>query len=266
MKKIILLLSITTVVVIIAYLYTRNNETITVKEPPNNNEPSMTNNKPVKVTPVSHASMVLTWGDTTIYNDPTGGAELYSTHDAPDIVLVSDIHGDHLNAETLENIITNDTIFIAPQAVIDLLPEGLAVRATLLTNNSETTVEGIKITALPMYNLPEQGVEIRHEKGRGNGYLLEKDGYRVYIAGDTADIPEMRSLSDIDMAFIPMNLPFTMSVETAASAVADFAPESVYPYHYRGRDGLSDTRLFKTLVNDANKMIEVVLLNWYPES
>src|SRR5690606_36671567 len=105
-----------------------------------------------------------------------------------------------------------------------------------------------------------------HSKGRGNGYLLEMDGHRAYIAGDTAGIPEMRALTDIDLAFVPMNPPYTMDVEEAADAVLEFAPVTVLPYHYRTPDGLSDVARFAEIVNEGNPEIEVVQLEWYAGS
>lgn len=217
---------------------------------------------PVTVTPISHATAVLTWDGTTIYTDPTGGAAAFSAQPPADIIVVTDIHGDHLNAETL-SAVSGDAVVIVPQAVKDQLPMALADRVQVLGNNETTTIEGFSITGIPMYNLPESP-ESRHVKGRGNGYVIEHNRYRVYIAGDTAGTPEIRSLQNIDIAFIPMNLPFTMSVEEAADAVLDFKPKTVYPFHYRGQDGLSDTAQFKALVEAGDPAIEVVLLDWYP--
>jgi L-ascorbate metabolism protein UlaG (beta-lactamase superfamily) len=113
-----------------------------------------------------------------------------------------------------------------------------------------------------MYNLREEALQF-HKKGRGNGYVIELAGQRIYISGDTEDIPEMRKLQEIDKAFVCMNLPYTMPVESAADAVLDFKPKKVYPYHYRGQGGLSDVQKFKTLVNTGNSDIEVIQLNWY---
>ena len=113
-----------------------------------------------------------------------------------------------------------------------------------------------------MYNLREEALKF-HPKGRGNGYVLNMAGERVYISGDTEDIPEMRSLKDIDKAFVCMNLPYTMTVQSAADAVLEFKPETVYPYHYRGSDSISDVNLFKKIVNEGNDSIEVLLLEWY---
>lgn len=121
----------------------------------------------------------------------------------------------------------------------------------------------IQITAIPMYNLREEALGF-HEKGRGNGYVLQREGRRVYISGDTEDIPEMRALEEIDMALVCMNLPYTMTVESAADAVIEFQPAKVYPYHYRGRPEVSDVEKFATLVKKGSSAVEIVQLDWYP--
>lgn len=117
------------------------------------------------------------------------------------------------------------------------------------------------IRAVPMYNLPDDD-ESRHPKGWGNGYILTLGEENIYFSGDTEDIPEMRELEDIDIAFVCMNLPYTMDVEQAASAVLDFQPAIVYPYHHRGQD----IREFRKLVNRDNERIEVRLRDWYPDN
>lgn len=218
-----------------------------------------------EVVPIEHATAVIRWGDSTIYLDPLGGAEAFVDYPAADIVLVTDIHSDHLSTSTLSSVVGGATL-IVPEAVKEQLPADLATRATVMKND-ETVREsktGISVTAHPMYNLPDASNSNYHTKGRGNGYVLEKDGFRIYIAGDTAGTPEMRALKDIDIAFIPMNLPYTMTVDEAADAVLAFKPKTVYPYHYRGTDGLSDVGRFKQLVNDADPRITVVLADWYP--
>ncbi len=221
-----------------------------------------------KVTPISHATMVLHWDGKTIYVDPVGGVDAFKDQDTPDLILITDIHGDHLNTETLSAVNTATTEVIAPKAVVDKLEEEeVQLKTITLDNGNETKVEGFPgftFEAIPMYNLREEALKF-HEKGRGNGYVIEKDGFRVYISGDTEDIPEMRSLQDIDVAFVCMNLPYTMTVQSAASAVTDFKPKQVYPYHYRGTEGLSDVDLFATLIkkSSASEAIEVVQLDWY---
>jgi len=218
---------------------------------------------PVEIIPVSHATAVLGWGDTTFYTDPVGGAQVFAGKPVADIILVTDIHGDHLDAETLTAVLGN-AMLIVPPSVAELLPKELASRAHVMKNGETMLERGFTITAMPMYNLPGPE-EKRHVKGRGNGYILEKDGFRVYIAGDTAGILEMRALANIDIALLPMNLPYTMGVDEAADAVLAFKPKHVYPYHYRSPDGLADVARFKTLVNAGNSDIDVVLLNWYPK-
>lgn len=216
-----------------------------------------------EINPVSHATAVINWNDTSIYLDPVGGAEAFKGMDKADLVLITDIHGDHLDAKTLSALNIGDTKIIVPKAVKDELPESFYGNLVVL-NNGETTKElGFSIKAIPMYNLREEAKQF-HTKGRGNGYVLEKNGMRLYIAGDTEDIPEMRNLKNIDIALVPMNLPYTMTVDNAADAVLEFAPEMVVPYHYRGKEGKSDVQKFKDLVNEGNKDIEVVLLDWYP--
>ncbi len=151
-----------------------------------------------------------------------------------------------------------------PKAVADLLPDSLKGKLVILGNGEEKTVSGIGISAIPMYNLPESPTAM-HTKGRGNGYILNIGGKNIYLSGDTQGIPEMRALKNIDVAFVCMNLPYTMDIKEAADAVLDFKPKIVYPYHYRGRGGLSDVNGFKSLVEAGNKGIEVRLRNWYPQ-
>jgi L-ascorbate metabolism protein UlaG (beta-lactamase superfamily) len=216
----------------------------------------------LKITPISHATMVLDWGGTIIYVDPVGGAQAFSGQPTPDLILITDIHGDHLNPETLEAVVVKKTTIVSPEAVDDELRGKFDGQRKVMYNGDISELKGFKIEAIPMYNLREEALKF-HQKGRGNGYVIEKDGKRVYISGDTEDIPEMRGLQNIDVAFVCMNLPYTMTVESAASAVIEFKPKNVYPYHYRGTEGLSDVDKFKQLVNDADKKIEVVQLDWY---
>ncbi|WP_340074067.1 MBL fold metallo-hydrolase [Leptobacterium sp. I13] len=216
------------------------------------------------VHPVVHGTVVFEWNNQVIYVDPYGGAEKFKGLAAPDIILITDIHGDHLNTKTLEALNTDKATFVVPQAVADQLPEISRANLVIIANGEEKKVLGIPIKAIPMYNLPESP-DARHTKGRGNGYIINLGGKHIYLSGDTEDIPEMRSLKGIDIAFVCMNLPYTMDIYQAASAVLDFKPKIMYPYHYRGRPEISDTKTFKKLVNDKNPDIEVRLRNWYVE-
>ena len=215
----------------------------------------------VKVMPVSHATFVIDWNGQIIYVDPIGGAAAFEGMPAADLILVTDIHGDHLSAETLGLVRGEDSDLIVPNAVNEKIKDGQ--KATILNNGETITVKGIEITAIPMYNLTEGRLD-KHVKGRGNGYVLEKNGYRIYISGDTEDIPEMRALKNIDKAFVCMNLPYTMDIDQAANAVLEFQPKEVVPYHYRGTEGFQDVEKFKQMINDTNSDIEVTLLDWYP--
>jgi L-ascorbate metabolism protein UlaG (beta-lactamase superfamily) len=217
----------------------------------------------IKITPIEHATAVIDWGDVTIYIDPTGGTTAFKNQKKPDLILITDIHGDHFNKETLEAIDVSKATFIVPQAVANAMPDEFTGKLEILANGSSKELNGILIEAVPMYNLREEAKDF-HVKGRGNGYILTIDGQRIYFSGDTEDIPEMRSLKNIDKAFVCMNLPYTMTVESAASAVLDFKPKQVYPYHYRGRPDVSDVKMFKKLVDAGNQDIEVVQLDWYP--
>ena len=217
----------------------------------------------LEVFPVSHATAVLKWGGTTIYIDPVGDPKKIDYYGPADLILITDIHGDHFSLETLQGLSTAKAKIIAPKAVADQMPDSFAPQIDVLNNGEVKERYGISVTAVPMYNLREEAKDF-HVKGRGNGYVLEKDGVRVYFSGDTEDIPEMRALKGIDKAFVCMNLPYTMTVEQAADAVLEFAPAEVYPYHYRGRPEVSDVQRFAELVREGNPNIRVVQLDWYP--
>ncbi|WP_430966317.1 MBL fold metallo-hydrolase [Spongiimicrobium sp. 2-473A-2-J] len=217
----------------------------------------------IKIIPISHATAVLEWNDTTIYIDPVGGAAAFEGQKPPDLILITDIHGDHLSVETLEELDTKKAKIVVPQVVADKIPTEFTPQIDVLHNGDTKERYGITVTAIPMYNLREEALAF-HAKGRGNGYVLSKNGHRIYFSGDTEDIPEMRALQNIDRAFVCMNLPYTMTVESAADAVLQFKPVQVYPYHYRGRPEVSDVTKFKALVNAGDPNIEVVQLDWYP--
>jgi len=217
----------------------------------------------IEVKPISHATFMMKLNQKIIIVDPVGGEKAFKNMDQPDIILVTDIHGDHLNIETIEAIIAEKTTLIVPEAVAEKLPENLAKQITVLNNGQEEAIMGISINAIPMYNLREEAKDF-HVKGRGNGYVLEVNKKRIYISGDTEDIPEMRNLKNIDLAFVCMNLPYTMPVDAAADAVLDFKPKKVYPYHFRGKNGFSDVEEFKNIINTNNPKIKIEILDWYP--
>ncbi|MEJ7769617.1 MAG: MBL fold metallo-hydrolase [Chitinophagaceae bacterium] len=212
------------------------------------------------IKPVTHATLVLGFHGKNIFIDPTGGVEAFKGISAPGLVLVTDIHGDHFDPKTIEAINTANAVLVVPQAVADKFPSTLDKKNLIIMKNGDRINRaGILIEAIPMYNLPE-AADAFHTKGRGNGYVLTIGGKKVYISGDTEDIPEMRALKNIDIAFVCMNLPYTMDVAQAAQGVLAFSPKVVYPYHFRGQDANE----FKKLVNTGNKKIEVRVRNWYP--
>ena len=216
----------------------------------------------ITIQPILHGTLVLKWNGKTIYVDPYGGAERFKGIAAPDLILITDIHGDHTNLETLKGLDTEKAIFIVPPAVADLLRKDYEKQLVIVKNGGISVQNDIFINAIPMYNLPEDATS-RHPRGRGNGYFLNLGGKVIYISGDTEDINEMRKLRNISVAFICMNLPYTMDINQAADAVLNFKPKIVYPYHYRGNPDMSDTAAFKKLVNAKNSKIDVRLRDWY---
>ena len=214
----------------------------------------------VVIHPVDHASFVAETPLGVIYNDPVGDPANYADFPPPDLILITHEHGDHYNVDTLTALVGENTQILTNPAVYEMLPEALKAKANPVANGEAALFKDLAVEAIPAYNLTE-GREKFHPKGRDNGYVLSMEGFRMYISGDTEDIPEMRALKDIDLAFVCMNLPFTMDHEAAASAVAEFAPKFVYPYHYRGRDnGTQDPAEFAALLGDG---IEVRMGDWY---
>jgi L-ascorbate metabolism protein UlaG (beta-lactamase superfamily) len=209
---------------------------------------------PVKITPVYHASLVVEGGGKVIIIDPAKPAMFMGLPQA-DLILVSDIHGDHMDADMIKSVSKAGTEIIAPPAVVITI-----TTASPISNGEKKTWGAWTIEAVPMYNLtrgPAPG-KLFHDKGRGNGYVLTYGGKRFYFSGDTENIPEMRALKNIDVAFICMNLPYTMTPDEAAEAVKAFHPKVAIPYHYKGQE----TAVFQKDL--AGTGIEVRVLDWYP--
>jgi L-ascorbate metabolism protein UlaG (beta-lactamase superfamily) len=218
------------------------------------------------VHPVYHATLVLQWAGKTVYVDPVGGAKRLAGLPKPDLVLVTHIHGDHLDTATLEELVSGGARvrIIAPKAVAERLPQGaLTESVTVAVEGKKVEVGGIAVEAVPAYNVTPERQKF-HPKGRGVGYLLYLGGKTVYVAGDTEGTPEMRRLTGVDVAFLPMNLPYTMSVEQAAEAIRQFKPKIVYPYHFRNSDGtLADLEKLQRLLG-ADSGVEIRVRAWYP--
>ncbi len=211
---------------------------------------------PVKVTPLYHATMLIEAGGKNIYVDPAKPAN-FSGLPKADLILITDIHGDHMDPDSIAAISNATTQVFAPPAVAKTVTS-----AALISNGESKSWGGWTIEAIPMYNLkrgPSPG-QLYHDKGRGNGYVLTYGGKRFYISGDTEGVPEMRALKNIDVAFVCMNLPYTMPPDEAADAVKAFHPKIVVPYHFHG----SDLAVFENALKGSG--IEVRVMDWYPKS
>jgi L-ascorbate metabolism protein UlaG (beta-lactamase superfamily) len=205
--------------------------------------------------PVDHASLVLQWGDKIIYVDPVGGAALYEGLPAPTAILITHGHGDHFDVPTLEAI-AGSVPLLTNEDVFGKLPEGLKTNATSIANGEDGEIDGVKLKAIAAHNTTADRMNY-HPVGVGNGYVLNFGDTNVYVAGDTEPTDEMLALTDIDVAFLPMNLPYTMTPDQAVEAINTFKPKIVYPYHY----GDSDLSVLETSVGADT---EVRLRNWYP--
>jgi L-ascorbate metabolism protein UlaG (beta-lactamase superfamily) len=210
---------------------------------------------PVKVTPLNHASTLLEAGGKVIYLEPAKPVNLSGLSTA-DLILITDIHGDPMDPDAIKAISKPGTEIISSPAVAQTV-----TTAKPISNGETKTWQAWTIEAIPAYNVkrgPAPG-KLFHDKGRGNGYVLTYGGKRFYFSGDTEGVPEMRALKNIDVAFVCMNLPYTMPPEEAADAVKAFHPKIVIPYHYRG----SDLTVFQKALQGTG--IEVRLLEWYPK-
>jgi len=220
-----------------------------------------TGNGPLTIHPVEHATFVIEWNGKIIAVDPIGGVAPFEAFGTPDLILITHIHGDHLSVDTVKELVGPSTVIVAPASVAEKFPEADRSRITVVANGGSVEWGENLVEAIPMYNLTPERQDF-HPKGRGNGYVVTLGGAKIYIAGDTEDIPEMRALEGIDAAFVCMNLPYTMDVAAAADAVLEFKPKVVFPYHYRGKGGMSDLDEFRALVA-KDPSIEVRVLKWY---
>lgn len=209
----------------------------------------------VVIHPVDHASLLIGFGDQVIYVDPVGGAARYEGLPAATAILITHGHGDHFDIPTLEAIAGTAPI-LTSQEVFDKLPDALKANATAVANGGSGDLNGIPVAVTTAHNTTEDRMRY-HPVGVGNGYLISFGDKVVYVAGDTEPTPEMLALTGIEVAFLPMNLPYTMTVEQAAEAVNTFKPKVVYPYHYSD----SDLAAFEAAVDEG---IEVRLREWYP--
>ena len=183
----------------------------------------------LSITFLGHGSLLLGFNGKNIYVDVYGEVADYSKLPKADFILLTHEHFDHLDPKALEAIRTENTVLIYTETCRQQLQGGIVMH-----NGDKQTLAGIPVEAVPAYNLVHKrpSGDPFHPKGSGNGYILTFGGKRIYIAGDTENIPEMKSLHDIDIAFLPMNLPYTMTPEMVAVAAKAFRPGILYPYHY----------------------------------
>lgn len=209
----------------------------------------------VVIHPVAHASLALTNGAHVIYVDPA--KESFAGLPAPTGILITHAHGDHFDLDSLVKTAGSAQI-VTTEEVMGKLPDNLKAQTKVLKNGESGMIDGLPVLAIGAYNTTPDRAKY-HPEGVGNGYVLSFGDKKIYIAGDTEETPDMDALTGIDVAFMPMNLPYTMTEEQAAAAVKAFKPKVVYPYHYRG----SDTQKFKDLVGDV---AEVRLVDWYKDA
>jgi L-ascorbate metabolism protein UlaG (beta-lactamase superfamily) len=207
----------------------------------------------LKITCIGHGTLMLTFGGKVIHIDPVGEFGDFAALPKADLILVTHEHGDHLDPGAIAKIRKPSTVIFMTVKCAAKLKDGI-----VLKNGDARTWEGIPVQAVPAYNI----VHMRapgspfHPKGEGNGYVLAFGDIRLYVAGDTEDIPEMAALKGVDVAFLPMNLPYTMTPEMAAAAARMLAPKILYPYHY----GNTDTAKLVDLLK-GEKGIEVRIRN-----
>lgn len=203
----------------------------------------------LKITFIGHATLMFTFAGKIIHVDPVSREADYSQLPKADLILLTHEHGDHLDTKAIDIIRQEKTDLILTEKCTEKVEGGI-----IMKNGDVKTVQGLKIEAVPAYNIVHKrgsGAPY-HPKGHGNGYVIAFADKRVYVAGDTENTPEMKALKNIDIAFLPMNLPYTMTPEMVADAAKAFRPNILYPYHY----GDTDTSRVVELLKDV-KEIEV---------
>jgi L-ascorbate metabolism protein UlaG (beta-lactamase superfamily) len=195
---------------------------------------------------LGHGTLMLNFNEKVIHIDPFDRVADYSELPKADLILITHQHGDHLDLNALNKIKTTDTKVFLTSKCFEKTSLGI-----ILKNGDTNEWNGIKVEAVPAYNLihKRDNGQPYHPKGEGNGYVLTMGGKRIYIAGDTENIPEMKALKNIDLAFLPMNVPYTMTPEMVADAVEAFQPKILYPYHYGNTNPKRLLELLKDMKN-----------------
>jgi L-ascorbate metabolism protein UlaG (beta-lactamase superfamily) len=198
----------------------------------------------LKITFLGHGTLMFTFQGKIIHVDPFGEMADYTKMPKADIILLTHEHRDHLDPKALGILRTEKTVVVLNQTCAEQIEGGI-----VMNNGDVKIIEGLKIEAVPAYNIvhKREGGQPFHPKGIGNGYVITFGDKRVYVAGDTENIPEMKKLKDVDIAFLPMNLPFTMTPEMVADAAKAFKPKILYPYHYSKTDPSNLLELMKDI-------------------
>ncbi|HOO38777.1 MAG TPA: MBL fold metallo-hydrolase [Deltaproteobacteria bacterium] len=196
----------------------------------------------LEITFIGHGTLMFEIGGKIIHIDPYGKLADYKTLPKADMIFLTHHHGDHLDMDALQQVRTDKTVVVLTQMCAVKVDGGI-----IMKNGDTATIEGIKIVAVPAYNLVHKrdNGQFFHPRGEGNGYILSFGDKQVYVAGDTENIPEMKALKQIDCAFLPMNLPYTMTPEMVADAARAFRPKVLYPYHYGDTDPYELTGLLE---------------------
>jgi len=206
---------------------------------------------PLEITLIGHGTLMLQFGELIIHVDPVARYADYSELPKADIVLITHQHGDHFNKEALDLITIPDTEIVITETISKDLEGG-----TVMKNGETKNVKQTEILAVPAYNVEHKrsNGEPFHPKGEGNGYVITFTDIKVYIAGDTENVREMDQIEQVDIAFLPMNLPYTMTPEMVADAAIRLQPKYLYPYHYGDTD---TSELLELLKNEKNITIRI---------
>lgn len=228
-----------------------------------NTDTIATSKGPVEIVAIHHASLMLSFAGKHVLVDPAPvdkGPDPFAALPKADVIVYTHSHFDHFNPDTLAAVVGPKTEIVAPQEVAEKITPALKAKVHVMANGAKEAVDGITVEAVAAYNVTPDRLNF-HPKGKGNGYVMTFADKRIYVAGDTEETPEIAHLAKIDAAFLPMNLPYTETVEAAAKWVKDFRPHVVYPYHFRNGDGSkSDLAAFKADVGGAG---DVRVLDWY---
>jgi len=204
----------------------------------------------LKITFIGHGTLMFGYHDKVIHVDPVGREADYAKMPKADLILITHEHGDHLDPQAIDLLRKEQTKLLVTKACAEKVAGG-----TVMKNGDVLTVHGFKIEAVPAYNIVHKRPDGQpfHPQGSGNGYVVNFDKTRLYVAGDTENIPEMKQLKNIDVAFLPMNLPYTMTPEMVADAAQAFTPKVLYPYHY----GQTDPNALVNLLKDSKIEVRI---------